>query len=208
MLASNRWLLFCLGSVLAVSACVGDPGDDQGRASVVLFERAVTCEIPAPDFVSEIEQRLTVAGAFLRGAHTARSNETTWDGGDGVWFPTAVTGDDPGRERMDDIGQSLYGVLIARLNEPTLYETTWGGGDRVWFLAAEIEGPGFEGPGDVAVWATAGGRWPIEPVNHLARVFSTWGSDFPLYALDYEEDALTAAVDCVENSLGTADRSR
>ena len=206
MLASNRWLMFCLGSVLAVSACAGDPGDGEGRASVVLFERAVTCEPPAPGFVSEIEQRLTVAGGFLRGAHTARSNGTTWAGEDEVWFPTVIDG--PGLELRDDIGQYLYGVLIARLNEPTLYETTWGGGERVWFLAAEIEGPGFEGPGDVAVWATAGDRRPIEPVNHLARVFSTWGSDVPYFSADHEEDALAAAVDCVETSLGTSARSR
>ena len=206
MLASNRWLMLRLGSVLAVSACAGDPGDDQQRASVVLFERAVTCEVPEPGFVSEIEQRLTVAGGSLRGAHTARSNEPTWGGGDGVWFPTAIEG--PGLERTNVVGESLYGAHTARLNEPTLNETTWGGGDRVWFLAAEIEGPGFEGLGDVAVWATAGDRQPIEPVNHLARVFSTWGPDFPGYALDYEEDALTAAVDCVEISLGTSARSR
>ncbi len=206
MLASNRWLMLCLGAVLAVSACAGDPGDDQGRASVVLFERAVTCEVPAPGFVAEIEQRLIVVGGFLRGAHTARSNETTWDGEDEVWLPTVIEG--PGLEQMDDVGEYLYGALIARLNEPTLHETTWGGGDRVWFLAAEIEGPGFEGLGDVAVWATAGDRQPIEAVNHLARVFSTWGPDFPGYALDYEEDALTAAVDCVEISLRTSARSR
>ncbi len=211
MLASNRWLMFCVCSVLAISACAGDRGDDHGRASVVLFERAVTCEIPAPGFVSEIEQRLTVAGGSLRGAHTARSNETSWDGGDGVWFPTAVT-EDPGLERMndeqmDDVGEYLYRVLIARLDEPTLYETTWGGGDRVWFLAAEIEGPGFEGLGDVAVWATAGDHQRIEPVNHLARVFSTWGSDVPFFGLGFEDDALTAAVDCVQMSLGGSARS-
>ena len=152
--------MVCVGFVLAISACAGDRGDDQGRASVVLFERAVTCEVPAPGFVAEIEQRLIVVGGFLRGAHTARSNETTWAGEGEVWFPTV------------------------------------------------IEGPGFEGLGDVAVWATVRDRRWIEPVNHLARVFSTLGSDSPFFALDYEEDALTAAVDCVEISLRTSARSR
>ena len=214
VLASNRWLMFCLGSVLAISACAGDPGDDQGRASVVLFERAVTCEVPAPGFVrspgAEIEQRLIVVGGSLRGAHTARSNETTWDGEDEVWLPTVIEG--PGLEQMDDVGEYLYGALIARLNEPTLHETTWGGGDRVWFLAAEIEGPGFEGPGDVAVWATAGNRRPIEGSREPPRpCVLHLGPRLPGYALDYEEDALTAAVArCVPRrcSLRTSDRSR
>ena len=111
MLTSNRWLLFCLGSVLAVSACAADPGDDQRGASVALFERAATCEVPAPGFVAEIEHRLTVAGASLRGAHTVRSYET-WDGDDAVWFPTVIDG--PGLERRDDVGAYLHGRVRRR----------------------------------------------------------------------------------------------
>ncbi|MCY3919891.1 MAG: hypothetical protein OXG38_08820, partial [Chloroflexi bacterium] len=134
VLSSNRRLLFCLGAALAVSACAADRGYDQGWVSVALFERAVTCEAPAAGFVSEIEQRLTVAGGSLRGAHTARSYET-WDGGDEAWFPTVIEG--PGLERRDDVGDYLYGAYAARLNEPTLHETTLGAGERMWFLAAD-----------------------------------------------------------------------
>lgn len=204
MLAPNRWLLFCLGSALAVSACAADPGDDRERVPVVLFERPIACEIPAPGFVAEIEQRLTVAGGSLRGARTARSYET-WGGDDAVWFPTVIEG--PGLERGDDVGAYLHGALVARLNEPTLHETSLGGGERVWFLAADIEGPGFEGPGHVAVWATTADRRRIEAVNHLARVFSTWGSDVPLFGLGYEDVAMTAVADCVETALGASARS-
>ena len=143
MLAPNRWLLFCLGSVLAVTACASDPGDDQRGASVALFERAATCEVPAPGFVAEIEHRLTVAGASLRGAHTVRSYET-WDGDDEAWFPAVIEG--PGLERTDDVGAYLHGAYAARLNEPDLHEMTLGRGERMWFLAADIEGPGSKAP--------------------------------------------------------------
>ena len=204
MLSSNRRLLFCLGAAIAISACAGDPGEDQPRASVALFERTPICEAPAPGFVSEIEQRLTVAGGSLRGAQTARSYET-WDGDDEAWFPTVIEG--PGLERRDDVGAYLYGAYAARLNEPTLHETTLGAGERMWFLAADIEGPGFEGPGHVAVWATTADRRRIEPVNHLARVFSTLGSDVPFFGLGYEDAAMTAAVGCVEVALGASARS-
>ena len=60
----------------------------------------------------------------------------------------------------------------------------------------------------MAVWATTADRRRIEPVNHLARVFSTWGSGVPLFGLDYEDVAMTAAVDCVASARSAAsDRS-
>ena len=105
MRSSNRRLLLCLGAALAVSACAGGSGDDQRGASVALYERAATCETPAAGFVSEIGQRLTVAGGSLRGAHTARSYET-WDADDAVWFPTVIEG--PGLERSYVVGADVF----------------------------------------------------------------------------------------------------
>ncbi|MFN2555638.1 MAG: hypothetical protein ABR592_01990 [Nitriliruptorales bacterium] len=45
----------------------------------------------------------------------------------------------------------------------------------VWFVAAELEGPGIEGPGDTAVWATSNLTNPgsYNAVDHLAQSFST-----------------------------------
>lgn len=50
--------------------------------------------------------------------------------------------------------------------------------DRMYFVSAELDGPGLDGPGDVATWATpsVGGAEAIYAVDELAREHSDWRS--------------------------------
>lgn len=50
---------------------------------------------------------------------------------------------------------------------------------RIYFIAAEIEGPGLEGSGDVGVWASnrlEGGAGLTFSVNAMAEEFAQFGS--------------------------------
>lgn len=48
---------------------------------------------------------------------------------------------------------------------------------NVWMVAAEIDGPGLEGNGDIGIWATndTSGAGAIYAVDAVAREFSDWG---------------------------------
>ena len=81
--------------------------------------------------------------------------------------------------------------------------------DKVWMVAYELDGPGLEGPGDVAVWGTNGdpgepaGSGLILQANGLAEQFSVWGaaagagSDADLSPADH---GVAEAVECVTSS--------
>lgn len=58
--------------------------------------------------------------------------------------------------------------------------------NRLWFIAADIQGPGMEGKGEIGVWATNDLNGPglIFAVDGLAREFTTWGTaGDPLFSL-------------------------
>jgi hypothetical protein len=48
--------------------------------------------------------------------------------------------------------------------------------ERMYFVSAELDGPGLEGGGDVATWATTsvGGAEAIYAVDDLAKEYSDW----------------------------------
>ena len=77
--------------------------------------------------------------------------------------------------------------------------------ENVWFIAAEIDGPGMDGTGDIAIWATN-----IEPsstapsgsvfaVGGFATEFSVWpeGDGFSQF-----DDGAGEARDCVRSEVG------
>ena len=73
--------------------------------------------------------------------------------------------------------------------------------ERVWFVAAEIDGSGMEGGGQVGVWATnrdpaVGASSPglIFAADGLAREFSDWGEG-PGFSIT--DDGAREARDCV-----------
>jgi hypothetical protein len=47
----------------------------------------------------------------------------------------------------------------------------------VWLIAAEIDGPGIDGPGEIGVWATTdpSGSGSIFSISAFADEFSDWG---------------------------------
>jgi hypothetical protein len=75
--------------------------------------------------------------------------------------------------------------------------------EKVWFVAAEIDGPGLEGSGDVGIWATNGdpSRRPsglIFAVDAIAKEFSDWGDGSTADAqLSISDDGAQEAADCL-----------
>lgn len=75
--------------------------------------------------------------------------------------------------------------------------------EQVWFVAAEIDGPGLEGDGDIGLWATNSvpGGSPeglIFAVDAIAREFSDWGAGGATDAqLSTGDDGASEAVDCL-----------
>lgn len=71
--------------------------------------------------------------------------------------------------------------------------------EQVYFVAAEMDGSGMEGDGEVGLWATndlAGGL--IFAVNSMAEEFSDWGSGGGTDAeLTTSDDGADEALDCV-----------
>ena len=69
--------------------------------------------------------------------------------------------------------------------------------EKVWFVAAEIDGPGMEGAGDIGVWVTndVNGGGTIGAVDGFAHQFSDWGvrSD-----VSRSDDGYSEARACLE----------
>lgn len=86
-------------------------------------------------------------------------------------------------------------------------------GERVWrgpimMVAAEIDGAGFEGTGDIGVWATAElkpnawgpsrpGHYGIYAVNELARQLS-WSDDSAQDEFPISADGVAEALACTQ----------
>jgi hypothetical protein len=79
-----------------------------------------------------------------------------------------------------------------------------GSDDFAFVVAAEIDGPGMEGDGEIGTWAVGVlGGGPIVAVNSTAREFSAWGSAVEEGSpMDVARDAIArspqaqAAEDC------------
>lgn len=75
--------------------------------------------------------------------------------------------------------------------------------ERVWFVAAEIDGSGIEGDGEVGVWATngdpaSGEVGSIFAVDTYAQESSDWGpGDQTDDELTMADDGAQEAQDCV-----------
>lgn len=79
-----------------------------------------------------------------------------------------------------------------------------GSDDFGFVVAAEIDGPGMEGDGDIGTWAVGAlGGGPIVAANSIAQEFSAWGSAVEEGSqMDVARDAIArsrqaqAAEDC------------
>ena len=113
------------------------------------------------------------------------------------------------RERCQDVPQETLDVIATGLTieNGTLREGAGVKSDYgpdLWIVAAELDGVGFEGDGDHAVWAVITGLAAdqiegIAAADDFTRDASTWGDDLgdPISSLI---DGVSAALACV--SLG------
>jgi hypothetical protein len=71
--------------------------------------------------------------------------------------------------------------------------------DDIYFISAELEGPGFEDPGDVGTWATTspGGSKAIFSVDDIAKDHTTWRDGTAIAGLSLEDDGAMESRECV-----------
>jgi hypothetical protein len=102
--------------------------------------------------------------------------------------------------------------------EETTMETVQGGGqlkgakavksndfESVYYVSAELQGPGLEGSGDIATWATnslKAGEGLILAADAVAKEFSDWGADVgegsaPAETMSLDNDGAEESRACV-----------
>jgi hypothetical protein len=69
----------------------------------------------------------------------------------------------------------------------------------IYFVSAELDGPGFEDPGDVGTWATTspGGAEAIYSVDELAKEHTTWRDGTAIAGLSMDDDGAEESRECV-----------
>ena len=74
--------------------------------------------------------------------------------------------------------------------------------DDIYYVSAELDGPGFDDPGDIATWATTspGGAEAIYSVDDLARGESSWRDGVAIAGLSLEDDGAMESRECVESA--------
>lgn len=94
-------------------------------------------------------------------------------------------------------GGSLRGAQAVKSNDQP----------NAWFLAADIQGPGLEGPTDIAVWGVGGSVSDLGSVsgilwaNVTAHEFSDWGSAMQSAMWSPSTDGIREAEACTKNAL-------
>ena len=71
--------------------------------------------------------------------------------------------------------------------------------EDIYFVSAELDGPGFQGPGDIATWATTspGGAEAIYSVDPLAKRHTSWRDGTAIAGLSLEDDGAQQSRECV-----------
>ena len=71
--------------------------------------------------------------------------------------------------------------------------------DDIWFVSAELEGPGFQDPGDVGTWATTspGGAEAIYSVDDIAKDHTSWRDGTAIAGLSLDDDGAMESRECV-----------
>jgi hypothetical protein len=73
--------------------------------------------------------------------------------------------------------------------------------DDIWFVSAELDGPGFEDPGDVGTWATTspGGGEAIYSVDDIAKDHTSWRDGTAIAGLSLDDEGAEESRDCVSS---------
>jgi hypothetical protein len=68
----------------------------------------------------------------------------------------------------------------------------------IWFVSAELDGPGFEDPGDVGTWATTspGGAEAIYSVDDIAKDHTSWRDGTAIAGLSMDDDGAMESRAC------------
>jgi hypothetical protein len=68
----------------------------------------------------------------------------------------------------------------------------------IYFVSAELDGPGFEDPGDIGTWATTspGGAEAIFSVDDLAKEHTTWRDGTAVAGLSLDDDGAQESRAC------------
>jgi hypothetical protein len=71
--------------------------------------------------------------------------------------------------------------------------------EDIYFVSAELDGPGFQGPGDIATWATTspGGAEAIYSVDPLAKRYTSWRDGTAIAGLSLEDEGAQQSRECV-----------
>jgi hypothetical protein len=71
--------------------------------------------------------------------------------------------------------------------------------DDIYFVSAELDGPGFEDPGDVGTWATTspGGAKAIFSVDDIAKDHTSWRDGTAIAGLSLDDDGAEESRECV-----------
>jgi hypothetical protein len=71
--------------------------------------------------------------------------------------------------------------------------------DDIWFVSAELEGPGFQRPGDIGTWATTspGGGEAIYSVDDIAKDNTSWRDGTAIAGLSLDDDGAEESRECV-----------
>ena len=71
--------------------------------------------------------------------------------------------------------------------------------DDIYYVSAELDGPGFQDPGDVGTWATTspGGAEAIYSVDDLAKGQTTWRDGTAIAGLSLDDDGAKESRECV-----------
>ena len=68
----------------------------------------------------------------------------------------------------------------------------------IYFVSAELDGPGFEDPGDVGTWATTspGGAEAIFSIDDLAKDHTSWRDGTAVAGLSLDDDGAEESRAC------------
>jgi hypothetical protein len=97
---------------------------------------------------------------------------------------------------MTPLGNALNNELDRLVNGYVVRSRDHG---DMYFVSAELDGPGFERPGDVGTWATTspGGAEAIYSVDDLARDHTSWRDGTAVAGLSLDDDGAMESRACV-----------
>lgn len=121
-------------------------------------------------------------------------------GGDDDEASSSTTPSDPRCEQATSAIMTPLGNAVT--NELDRLRNGWIVKSRdhadIYFVSAELDGPGFEDPGDVGTWATTspGGAEAIYSVDEIAKDHTSWRDGTAIAGLSMDDDGAQESRAC------------